>query len=78
MFDYRRIPGYQKISWLIINLLFLGYPLLGKPLNQAARLDISPTGRSVHCWGTVKNYGKSPFLMGKSTISTGPFSIGTR
>ena len=23
----------------------------------------------------TKNYGKSPFLMGKSTISTGPFSI---
>ena len=23
----------------------------------------------------TKNYGKSPFLMGKSTISIGPFSI---
>ena len=28
-----------------------------------------PSGKLLH------NYGKSPFLMGKSTISTGPFSI---
>ena len=28
-----------------------------------------PSGKQPH------NYGKSPFFMGKSTISTGPFSI---
>ena len=26
----------------------------------------------------AKNYGTSPFFMGKSTISTGPFSIAIR
>ena len=30
-----------------------------------------PSGKRLH------SYGKSPFLMGKSTISTGPFSIAT-
>ena len=30
---------------------------------------IAPSGKRLH------NYGKSPFFMGKSTISTGPFSI---
>jgi hypothetical protein len=29
---------------------------------------VLPSGKRLH------NYGKSPFLMGKSTISTGPFS----
>jgi len=44
-----------------INDLLLGdFPLPGLILNGQT-------------WWL--NYGKSPFLMGKSTISTGPFSI---
>jgi len=31
--------------------------------------DTVPSGKRLH------NHGKSPFSMGKSTISTGPFSI---
>ena len=32
-------------------------------------MSILPSGKRLH------NYGKSSFSMGKSTISTGPFSI---
>ena len=38
----------------------------GRQLITGGRL---PSGKH------TKNYGKSPFFMGKSTISTGPFSI---
>jgi hypothetical protein len=36
---------------------------------NACNLAELPSGKRLH------NYGKSPFLMGKSTISTGPFSM---
>ena len=39
---------------------------IGTVLFETLRL---PSGKH------TKNYGKSPFFMGKLTISTGPFSI---
>ena len=42
----------------------------GKNVARPLFLQIGvPSGKH------IKNYGKSPFFMGKSTISTGPFSI---
>jgi hypothetical protein len=38
-------------------------------LENPLKIKALPSGKLSH------NCGKSPFLMGKSTISTGPFSI---
>ena len=62
-------------SWSMdVNGLWHGYMIYGiygaksQPKLQPWMFDI-PSGKRLH------NYGKSPCLMGKSTISTGPFSI---
>jgi hypothetical protein len=38
-------------------------------------LELNGTGLSGYTRKRLLNYGKSPFLMGKSTISIGSFSI---
>ena len=43
--------------------------------NQNARDPTDPGNTLVNVYITMENHGKSPFLMGKFTISTGPFSI---
>ena len=46
----------------------VGFP--GNRWKQANfRINLVPSGKLSH------NYGKSPFLVGKYTISTGPFSM---
>ena len=46
----------------------------GQPAGMAMMV-IDNSGRVVPSGKHLHSYGKSPCLMGKSTISTGPFSI---
>jgi len=52
--------SFSKLSWV---------PKKGKSLGKSEAESHTRPGKLSH------NYGKSPFFMGKSTISTGPFSI---
>jgi hypothetical protein len=76
-------PGHQKMLSISFHPT-LDFPAIesssrpSQPCTTSARFmpqaGLSPgeMGKSLPSGKHTKNYGKSPFLMGKSTISTGP------
>ena len=46
-----------------------------KPSSSPGAVEVMGKMRMLPSGKHTKNYGKSPFSMGKSAISTGPFSI---
>ena len=63
------IPTYPCLTWKTPTMcLSENRVITGKNLWLII-ISLIPSGKLTVC------YGKSPFLMGKSTISTGPFSI---
>ena len=62
------------------NIPHLRSPTAVNQIGRFPHVLFNPHVNSKNPWKVpsgkhTKNYGKSPFFMGKSTISTGPFSI---